>query len=464
MSKIGRYLNQHILGNVFDGAAITEHYSIDAGPLQMRPRLVTRPASVDDLRRIVRFAGQMTMRGMPLGITPRGCGSDKTGAAISDGGIILDMTGEMNRMLEIDNKQRLVRLQPGITLRDLNIALSMHGLSLPLNVGSGVHTIGGIVGNNLGGRSVLKYGGLQDYVHQAEVVLSNGDTVQTGRLSRRKLQKKQQQGDFEGEIYRKLDELIAENGDLIHDMIAENEQRGPNIADLAGYSGIINVKYPDGSMNLLPLLFGSQGTLAVLSELIIHTQFLEDWPEYMVAMFNDYDAAEDFIIKAQELKPVLLNLYDSELLLAASNAGKIFDLLRGELKDGVLVLVGFSDVRVSRSKNNIRKLVRHLTGGPIKFAVSDEDNYDTFLQLPEILTAFLNDVELGPRMPFADGAHIPVNMLGEYLKQLKKWRARLERPMPVFGSALSGIYNIRPALDLHTMQGRQLVFPAVARI
>jgi FAD/FMN-containing dehydrogenase len=126
---------------------------------------------------------QLAEKGHVMGITARGSGSDQTGAAIGKG-ISLVMPAHMNRIFEFDTKQKLIRLQPGANARSVNDALSLSGMSIPaLPVSAAYSTIGGAVMNNASGPLSGRYGDMSEWVHQLEVVLANGDILQTERIS-----------------------------------------------------------------------------------------------------------------------------------------------------------------------------------------------------------------------------------------------------------------------------------------
>ena len=129
MSKIGDYLNQRLSGDVLSDIGARERYSTDGSVLNITPRLVVLPRTLDDVRKVARFAWRLAERGQFLSLTARGAGTDPTGAAITDG-IILSMQNYMNHIMELDTKSKLVRVQAGIKLMTLREAMATHGLKL----------------------------------------------------------------------------------------------------------------------------------------------------------------------------------------------------------------------------------------------------------------------------------------------------------------------------------------------
>ena len=86
----------------------------------------------------------------------------------------------------------------------------------------------------------FNYGDLVNSVSEVEVVLSNGDIINIGKISRKELSEKIALSNFEGEIYRKIDTLIEDNYSLIQQIDGDSS---------FGYSGIANVKSEDGTFN-----------------------------------------------------------------------------------------------------------------------------------------------------------------------------------------------------------------------
>ena len=142
MGKITKYLNQLIVGNVFDSPEILEKYSTDHSALKIRPKFVALPESTEDIQKLLRFLNQIALKNIPVTATVRGSGRDEGGADLTSGLVI--STEKLNRMLEIDTHERLVRVQSGITLRELNTALSVSGLTIPI-AGHDGDTIGSLI-------------------------------------------------------------------------------------------------------------------------------------------------------------------------------------------------------------------------------------------------------------------------------------------------------------------------------
>jgi len=146
------------------------------------PEVVAWPQTTEEVAALVGIAYR---RGVPL--TARGAGSSLEGNPIPiHGGAVLDFT-KMDAVLAIDAENLVVRVQPGVVYEKLNHALRTTGLFFPPHPGGSadVATIGGMVANNASGIYSLLYGGTREFVRSAVVVIGTGDVVRLGNLCRK---------------------------------------------------------------------------------------------------------------------------------------------------------------------------------------------------------------------------------------------------------------------------------------
>ncbi|MEM2094709.1 MAG: FAD-linked oxidase C-terminal domain-containing protein, partial [Candidatus Bathyarchaeia archaeon] len=114
-------------------------------------------------------------------VTPRGAGTSASGSPLAAaGGIVVDMSS-MNRILKIDIENQSVTVEPGVVCDTLNESLAEYGFFFPPDPASSpACTIGGMVNTNAAGNRTIKYGPTRDWVLWLEVVLPNGEVIQTG--------------------------------------------------------------------------------------------------------------------------------------------------------------------------------------------------------------------------------------------------------------------------------------------
>src|SRR5205085_6857733 len=119
----------------------------------MMPKGVVVPQDRDDVVAVVTYAAE---RGIP--VTAGGAGSGLAGQTLGEG-IILDFSKYMNAILELNQVQSWVRVQPGVVLGELNRYLRQFGLWFPPDPSSGdVATLGGMIVNNAAGAHTVEYG------------------------------------------------------------------------------------------------------------------------------------------------------------------------------------------------------------------------------------------------------------------------------------------------------------------
>ena len=151
-------------------------YEQDASILQVMPEVVVLPADVGQVSAVVRAA-----RRANVPIVPRGSGTGLAGGAVpAEGGIVLSLA-RMNRILEIDLKNRVAVVEPGVINIDVTKAVTKQGFFYAPDPSSqAACSIGGNVANNSGGPHTLAYGVTTNHVLGVEAVLGDGEPVWLG--------------------------------------------------------------------------------------------------------------------------------------------------------------------------------------------------------------------------------------------------------------------------------------------
>jgi glycolate oxidase len=170
---------------VLDAPAELRTYAYDASFLtQLAPRspdAVVIAANTADVSSVMRYANA---RHIP--VTPRGAASGQAGGAVAlNGGIVLALNA-MNRIIEIDAPNMQAFCEPGVVHANLNAALARHNLIFPPDPGSSrMATVGGMASTNAHGMRAVKYGPTSAWVLGLEVVLPDGQVIETGSVGSR---------------------------------------------------------------------------------------------------------------------------------------------------------------------------------------------------------------------------------------------------------------------------------------
>ncbi|HEX3780648.1 MAG TPA: FAD-binding oxidoreductase [Pseudonocardiaceae bacterium] len=164
-------------GNALAGADAAEDYGHDEALATeaVRPAYVVRPADAEQVAAVVRIAARY---GLP--VTARGSGSGMCGACRpSSNGIVVSFE-RMNAVVEIDVRNQVAVVQPGVTLSELAERAEAAGLTYPVSPGELSASLGGTIATNAGGMRAVRYGVTRNHVLGLQAVLGTGETIRSG--------------------------------------------------------------------------------------------------------------------------------------------------------------------------------------------------------------------------------------------------------------------------------------------
>ncbi|MBE0639003.1 MAG: FAD-binding protein [Bacteroidales bacterium] len=300
-------------GDLFTDNATRILYATDASAYREMPVAVIRPKNKSDIRKLVLFAGEHQI---PL--IPRGAGTSLAGQVVGNG-IVVDITKYMNRIIEINAEERWVRVEPGVVLDELNIALEPYGLFFgPETSTSNRCVIGGMVGNNSCGAHSLIYGSTRDHTLELEVILSDGTEAVFGELTKEEFEKKQVGNRLENKIYRNIAGILSPkaNRNIINqeypDPLISRRNTGYAIDLLLRAETFIE---SNEKFNFCKLLAGSEGTLAFTTEIKLNLVPLPPKTKGLVCVhFKTLEEAFEANLIALDHKPGAVELMDNIIL------------------------------------------------------------------------------------------------------------------------------------------------------
>ncbi len=461
MSKVATYLRGHLAGEVDFRTDLRAARARDAGILAIAPEMVVSPRNTSDIRKTARFSWQLSERGHALPLVARGAGYGISGGAVGRGAQI-SLAAHMNTIFEYDSKQRLARLQPGVTIQALQSALALQGTGvLALDGLDPRGTIGGAIADNAAGYLAGKYGSLAANVSQLEVVLANGDVLQTGKISKRELSRKKGQQDLEGDIYRGVETILEDYADEIS-TIHERDQ--------TGYNSIARVRDRDGSIDLTPLFIGSQGTLGIISEMILRVDFRSQHLDTAALVFASADTARDMLDELRRFAPAFVKYFDATLVRRAVQVGykaPWFQEVGGKAPQAV-ILVGFDDFN-ARARAKGKKKLEKLCGGVADVSlVLDDDARASLSPLLDIARYSTLPDRAGVGMPpLLSDWFVPPERFEDFTKALTALgnKLRVDLPIAVDGlTELVSAYPLAPIAQASDRQKLMRLFDETARL
>lgn len=160
-----------IFDNEIDKKYLTDGLSLEYGEADV----LVFAENTTEIIGVIKFANENL-----IPVTPRGAGTGLTGATIpTKKGIILDVS-KMNKILELDEENLNITVEPGILLKNMQTYVEDRGLFYPPDPGEKTSTIGGNISTNAGGMRAVKYGVTRDYVRELEIVSGNGEIITVG--------------------------------------------------------------------------------------------------------------------------------------------------------------------------------------------------------------------------------------------------------------------------------------------
>lgn len=258
-------LQKSLVGELFYDELMKSLYATDASVYRMLPLAVAYPKDKEDIKKLIVFA-----RKHKTSLIPRTAGTSLAGQCVGTG-IVVDVSKYLTRILDINEKEQTVTVQPGVVRDALNNYLKPFGLFFGPNTSTSNRCmIGGMVGNNSSGTTSIKYGVTRDKVVELHTILSDGSEVIFNDLSKDEFHEKLKMDSLEGQIYKSIySELLSES---VQKNIIDNfpkpeiHRRNTGYAiDELIHSEVFSAS--DVPFNMCELLTGSEGTLAFTTQI-----------------------------------------------------------------------------------------------------------------------------------------------------------------------------------------------------
>lgn len=373
-------LEGHFSGRVTVSAPICAAHSRDESRHQPElPGVVIFPLTADDV--VVAVQACAALR---LPLTPFGAGTGLEGAAIPPaGGVSIDFT-EMNRILAVHSDDFDVVVQPGVTHRTLNQALKTHGIFFPVDPGADA-TIGGMSATRASGTNAVRYGTMRENVLALEAVFADGRKVRTGRRSKK---------------------------------------------SSAGY-------------DLTRLIVGSEGTLAVITEITLRVHGI---PEAMAAAICPFEtlegAVKTVIATIQSCIPVArIELLD-DLQVDAVNRYSKLDL---PVQNTLFLEFHGSKAEVEAHAEAVQLLAAEWGGGDFQWRTKPEDRLQLWRARHDVAWS-CKALRPGAHI-YSTDVCVPISKLAECILETKRDLSQTRLLAPLVGHVGDGNFHLSIMID-----------------
>ena len=353
-------------------------YSYDASQptLDQLPGAVVDPLSTEEVAAILRLANRRGFK-----VVPRGSGTNLSGGTIAPrGGLVMSLT-RMDRIREIDEENLTAIVEPGVITDRLQAEVEARGLFYPPDpASSSISTIGGNVAENAGGLRGLKYGVTKDYILGLEVVLPTGEVITTG---------------------------------------------GKCVKDVAGY-------------NLTQLFIGSEGTLGVVTKIIVKLLPPPEAKRTMLALYGQVEDAARSVsgIIAARVIPSTLEILDGTTIRYVEE----FKGLGLPLDLGAVLLIEVDgpEAAVQEEASRVAEICHRLGAKEVNVASSEEEA----LQLKEARKAALPALARVRPTIIMEDVTVPRSQIAPMVKAINDIAQRHDLEIAIFGHAGDG--NLHP--------------------
>lgn len=479
MEKIAEQIKNIIAGEVDASDESRDFYSHDASMFELRPELIVYPKSAEDIRRIVQFVATNKYEFPELSITARSGGTCMSGGAIGQS-IVIDFNKYMNTIGVVTPIE--ANTQPGVWYRDFEKATLEQGSIMPSYPASrDLCTVGGMVANNAGGEKSLEFGKTERFVQELKVVFSDGNEYIVRPISKNELDSKIAQGDYEGEIYRKVFELVDNNYDAI-------KAAKPHVSkDSTGYH-LWNVWDRDTEIfDLTQLVVGSQGTLGLVTDIKFKLVPAPKNSGTLVVFLRHTDDLADLINTVIEHKPATFEGFDNYTLMLSF---KLFFYFRktlgwwGMMKlglqlipDALMLLRGIPKMVLliefnSQSELETRQKVHamHQALKPYGHeALFEEDATEAkakkfWIMRRESFQLLRKKVKDKHTAPFMDDLIVPPAILPKFLPEIREIIKRYKLLATIAGHMGDGNFHIIPLMKIEDPKEKAKLEPAMREI
>lgn len=403
-------------------------YATDASIYQVEPVAVAFPKGARQASALVQAAMQAGVM-----VIPRGAGTGLVGGAIGEG-LVIDFSRYARQISELDLDRRTVRVGPGVVLDQLNAFLRPHKFCFGPDVATSSRaTLGGMIANNSSGSHAPAYGTTVDHINELEVVLDDGRITMVGPGH---------------DTLRKHRELVR---DLVyfHSLTIEERMPAGLVKRWPGYGIDRCAREPN---NLIPLLCGSEGTLAAITSAELRIVPLPVDKGLGLIFFASVAEAMQATVELLDLKPVAVEHIDRVLLdqtrgqLEFQVARSLLDLDHRPCQSILAVefFEGAEDRLAALEKRGLglRKLILTRPADMNRVWALRKAGLS-------LLTGCAGDAK--PVTGIEDTAVRP-EQLPEYVASLQQLMGRLGLEASYYGHAAAGLLHVRPVLDLHSAE------------
>jgi len=453
-------LSAELDGELYYDTTMRTLYATDASAYREMPLAVAIPANKKDLGRLIEFA-----RKHKTGLIPRTAGTSLAGQVVGNG-IVVDVSRTFTSIIELNQQEGWVRVEPGVIRDELNMYLKPYGLYFgPETSTANRAMIGGMVGNNSCGSNSVVYGSTRDHLLEVTALLSDGSEASFGRLTLDEFHEKcEENNGLESSIYNRTRQLLS---DYSTQEEIRREFPKPSITRRnTGYAvdkliemAPFHAGGPD--FNFCELIAGSEGTLAFLTEIKLQVQALPPKETGLLCVhFNTVDEslranliALKYGISASEL----MDHYILECTKTNIEQQKNRFFVQGD--PGAILVMEFARETKEEILRDAAACEAELKEARLGYhypLVLGPDTKKIWALRKAGLGLLGNMPGDDKAVPVIEDTAVDVNDLPAYIREFNETLKRYNLYSVHYAHAGSGELHLRPILNLKTEEGNRL--------
>lgn len=423
-------------------------YATDASVYREIPYGVAYPETIEDVQELM-----CMVRDRHTHLIPRAGGTSIAGQVVGSG-IVVDISKHWNHILEINQKEKWARVEPGVVRDELNLALKPYGLFFsPETSTSNRCCIGGMFGNNSCGTHSLVYGSTRHHVIACKGVLSDGSLFDTEHIDRKNA--------LQNQVLTQLESWASDV--KIRHLIEENYPDKSLQRRSCGYAidEAIEIVKENPGLAFCKLLAGSEGTLAFITEIKVSLDVLP--PKEIMVVCGHCDTLNKSFeanLVALQHHPTAIELMDGDILeLSKSNAEQQKNHFFVEGEPAALLITELRADTRDELDAQAEALEKNLLDSGLVYQntrVYGSDVAKVWALRKAglgILGGMKGDAK--PMGVIEDTAVAP-KYLPAYMKDFQEMTKRLGANVVYYGHISTGELHLRPILNLKTKEGQKL--------
>jgi FAD/FMN-containing dehydrogenase/Fe-S oxidoreductase len=453
-------LRASLEGEIFDDETTRRLYATDASAYREIPAAVAFPKSEDDIIKLIHFASENK-----TSLIPRAAGTSLAGQVVG-GGIVVDISKNFNRIVEINTKEKWAIVQPGIVRDDLNQHLKPHGYYFaPETSTANRAMIGGMIGNNSCGSNSVVYGSTREHLLEVEAFLSDGTRVVFAPLSPEEfLAKVNGNGNLESRIYKHIYSVLSDPTNVreIEREFPKHTIHRRNTGYAIDMLARMQPFNPEGQpFNFSSLIAGSEGTLAFVTSAKIRLTPLEPPFKRLVCIHcHSVDESLRANLVALRHQPSAVELMDHYVFEATKrNIGQIENRFFIEGDPQAILVAELTRHSEEQVDADARALVDDLKSKNLGYSwpVVGGDDIRKVWNLRKAGLGLLSNVPGDPKpVPVIEDTAVDVNDLPEYIAEVADILKKRGLYSVHYAHAGSGELHLRPIINLKKSEGVRL--------